>query len=1013
MLLQEKIGAVMVVGGGIAGIQAALDLANSGYYVYLVERSGAIGGAMAKLAKTFPTNDSSMCILSPKLVECGRHLNIELKTLTEVVKIEGEVTNFTVTLRQHPRYVDTDRCIACAKCSRRCPREVKDEFNERLGFRKAIYILYPQAVPLKYQVDPNHCDRLLGGNCRICEEACPAQALLFNDQVREYSVRVGSIIMAPGYRTFDPRGIATWGYGIFPNVITSIELERYLSASGPTGGRLFRPSDHKEIKKLAFLQCVGSRDYTPPSHGYCSSVCCMSAIKEAMIAMERVKDLEVSVFYMDMRTHGKDFERYYQRARARGVKFHRCRVHSLEPVGDHRLYFRYITDEGKQEKDEFDVVVLSVGMESPPAGVHLANLAGVELNHNRFVVTSSLAPVTTSRPGIFVCGAFSGLRDIPQAVVEASAAAGAAAIPLTDVRYNLWRQREFPPERDVSGQEPRIGVFLCHCGSNIAGVIDMETLERYAATLPCVTYVERNLFSCSEDSQVALRRRIEEEGLNRIVVAACSPHTHEALFRDTLKACGLNESLIEMANIRNHVSWVHASEPEAATNKAKDLVRMAAAKVALLEPLPIVSVNVNPIALVIGGGMAGMVTALGLADQGFPVHLVEKTSELGGNARHLFKTWKNESVPPFVSDLITRVKEHELITVHLRSRVVNAEGFVGNFRSTILKNTTQSVIAHGAAVIAIGGQAYKPDEYGYGQSQRVFTILEFDKLHQVGDERVKYGRSFAFIQCVGSRSHERPYCSRVCCTHAIQSAIALVEGNPERNVFVLYRDIRSFGQREELYRRARELGVIFINYEIHEKPEVHIRENELQLVVWDHVLHERVSLSADVLVLSTAIVPQGEVRELANLYKIPVDADGFLREAHVKLRPVDCATEGIFLAGLAHYPKPIEEAVAQAQAAVSRAVTVLSKRRIDLDPVRATVDVERCDGCALCLDVCPYHAITMEDPTRLEGKQRIHISAAKCKGCGICQATCPKEGVNVGGFTHRQLSAQIKAAMSR
>ncbi len=731
MLLQEKIGAVMVVGGGIAGIQAALDLADSGYYVYLVERSGAIGSTMAKLAKTFPTNDCSMCILSPKLVECSRHLNIELKTLTEVVKIAGEVTNFTVTLRQQPRYVDMDRCIACAKCSRRCPRDVPDEFNERIGFRKAIYVRYPQAVPLKYQVDPEHCDRLLGGDCRICEDACPAHALRFDDQVREYSVRVGSIIMAPGYRTFDPRGIATWGYGVFPNVITSIELERYLSASGPTGGRLLRPSDRKEVRKMAFLQCVGSRDYTPPSHGYCSSVCCMTAIKEAMISMDRVQDLEVSVFYMDMRTHGKGFERYYERAKARGVRFHRCRVHSLEPLADHRLYFRYITDEGKQEKDEFDLVVLSVGMESPPEAIRLAELAGAELNHNRFVVTSSLSPVTTSRPGIFVCGAFSGLRDIHQAVVEASAAAGAAAIPLTDVRYNQWRQREFPPERDVSRGPPRIGLFLCECGTNISGIIDMEALERYGATLPHVVYTERNLFACSEDSQIALRRRIEEEGLNRIVIAACSPHTHEALFRNTLKTCGLNENLIEMANIRNQASWVHALEPAAATNKAKDLIRMAVAKVTLLQPLPCVSVNVNPLALVIGGGMAGMVAALGLADQGFPVHIVEKTSELGGNARHLFKTWKNEDVPPFVNDLITRVKEHELITVHMRSRVVHAEGFVGNFRSTIQKNATHSVIDHGAAVIAVGGQAYKPDEYGYGQSQRVFTTLEFDKLHQV------------------------------------------------------------------------------------------------------------------------------------------------------------------------------------------------------------------------------------------------------------------------------------------
>jgi len=939
-------------------------------------------------------------------------LNIRLMTLTDVERISGQSGHFTVTLHRYPRYVDTEKCIACGECARKCPKRVKDSYNEGINYRKAIYIEYPQAVPQKYRIDPENCIEIGGGRCGVCEKVCPAGAIRLEDREEYITVPVGAIIIAAGFRTFDPSGIGTWGYGVFPNVITSVELERILSASGPTQGRLLRPSDGKEVKKIAFIQCVGSRDYNKAAHGYCSSVCCMYAIKEAMIAMDRVKDLQASIFHVDMRAHGKDFERYFERAVKKGIKFHRCRVHSLEPAEDEGgLYFRSITDNGKQVRNEFDMVVLSVGMEPPPEAARLAAQAGIGLTGDRFAVTSSFSPANTTIPGIYVCGTFSGPKDIPQSVIGASAAAAAAAIPLVDVRYTQWEQKEFPEERDVQKEEIRIGVFICHCGSNIAGVIDVEAVAEYASKLPHVFYVERNLFTCAQDTQDALRQRIEEKRLNRVVVAACTPRTHEGFFRETLKASGLNESLFEMANIRNQAAWVHAGEPSVATFKAMDIVRMAVAKAALLEPLPPVAVGVNPQALVIGGGVAGLVASLGLAEQGFPVHLVEKSSQLGGNARHLFMTWKNESIAAFVESLVNRVKGHELITIHLKARISEAEGFVGNFRSTIDKPACLSTINHGVAIFATGGQAYKPDEYGYGHSQKVFTALEFDKLHLVGDERIKYGRNFVFIQCVGSRAPERPYCSRVCCTHAIQSAIALKEGNAERNVFILYRDVRSFGLREELYKKARELGVIFINYDMHKKPDVRVGEHELGVLVWDHVLHEPINIPADVIVLATAIVPQPEIRELARLYKLSVDADGFMQEAHVKLRPVDFATDGLFLAGLAHYPKPIEEVVAQAQAAVARAATVLSNRRIVLDCVRAQVDAELCDGCAVCLDVCPYHAITMEEIPETGGKRLIVVNAAKCKGCGICQATCPKDGVFVGGFSCRQLSAQVQAAL--
>jgi heterodisulfide reductase subunit A2 len=626
--------------------------------------------------------------------------------------------------------------------------------------------------------------------------------------------------------------------------------------------------------------------------------------------------------------------------------------------------------------------------------------------------------VNTSRPGIFACGTFSGPKDIPHSVIEASAAASASAVKLSDVRYSLSRQKQFPPERNVAEEKLRIGVFICNCGSNIAEVVNVHEVAKYAQSLPGVTFVEKTLFACSQDSQDLIRRRIQEEGLNRIVVASCTPRTHESLFRETLKNSGLNECLIEMANIRNQLAWVHSSEPEAATAKAKDLVRMAVSKAALLEPIPPVSVRITPQALVIGGGLAGMVSALTLAEQGFPVHLVEKAVQLGGNARHLFKTWKDEPVPPYIDKLAASVREHSLITIHLKSTVVHAEGYVGSFRSTIQKPTGNVTVDHGVVILATGGQAFKPDEYDYGLSQNILTALEFDKLHAVQDERIKNGRNFVFIQCVGSREPDRNYCSRVCCTHSIQSAIALKEEDPERRVFILHRDIRAYGLREALYTRARELGVIFINYDVHQKPNVVVNEDNIDVIVWDHILNEPFSIPADVVTLATAIIPNPETRDIAKLYKLPVDMDGFLLEAHVKLRPVDFATDGIFLAGVAHYPKPIEESIAQAQAAVARAGTVLSSRWVDLDLVKARVDEEKCDCCALCLDVCPYEALAIERENgngkgaeNGNGKQKLVVRAAKCKGCGTCQATCPKEGISVTGFSYGQLSAQVRAAL--
>lgn len=936
-------------------------------------------------------------------------------TLSEVVKVDGNAGDFNVTVKESPRYVDMDKCIACGACTDKCPKKVDSEYDAATGKRKAIYVKYAQAVPLKYQIDPNACIRLKKpGACGLCEKACDAGAINFNDTEKMHEINVGAVILAPGFEAYDPTDAGVWGYGTNKNVITAMQLERYLSASGPTEGHLVRPSDGKPVRKIAFLQCIGSRDENLCGNGYCSSVCCMYAIKEAVIAKDHVPGLKASIFYMDMRTHGKDFDMYLERAKNEsGVRFVRCRVNGVETDGeggDCRL--SYVNEDGRQLEEFYDMVVLSVGLQTPKHVLELAKTADIKLTADNFAATSDFAPVQTSREGIFTCGAISGPKDIPQSVVEGSAAAAAVADLLSPSRHNLTTEPTFPAEKDISNEDPRIGVFVCHCGSNIAGVVDVKAVEEYAQTLPNVVYVERNLFSCSQDTQDMITKRIQEQNLNRIVIAACTPRTHEPLFRETLKAAGLNEYLVEMANIRNHNSWVHIQDPKNATAKAKDLVRMAAAKVTFGDSLTPISVPITQTALVIGGGVAGMTSALNLAEQGFDVHLVEQTDTLGGNALNLKHTWAGEHVPTEVAKLVDKVLWNEKIILHKEARVTAVEGFVGNFHSTIsTKDGKSKVIDHGAGIIATGGEVFIPQEYNYDNITRVVTSVQFDKLFELKERHVRIAKKFVFIQCVGSREGDNMYCSKVCCTHSVQSAIALKQERPDRNVYILYRDMRTYGQREALYRQARKLGVIFINYELHGKPKVTEGGDIITVEVWDHVLHRPLKIECDLVILATAIRPMPDAADLGKLYKVPVDGHGFFQEAHAKLRPVDFSTDGMFVAGLAHYPKPIEESVAQALAAAARAATLLAKTSISLDAIKATVDENYCDGCALCVDVCPYGAITLVD--RAEGKgQIIRVNKAQCKGCGLCQGTCPKRGVFVAGFTMKQISAQIQAALA-
>jgi heterodisulfide reductase subunit A-like polyferredoxin len=846
--------------------------------------------------------------------------------------------------------------------------------------------------------------------CYQCVEACGAGAVTLESHQQKperLTLQVGSVILAPGFQPFDPSKYETYSYGHLPNVITSMEFERILSASGPTTGHLVRPSDHQEPKKMAWLQCIGSRDINPCDNPYCSSVCCMYAIKEAVIAKEHAgDDLDCAIFFMDMRTHGKDFERYYDEAREKhGVRFIRSRVHTIETAGGtDELLIQYAEESGELKTEHFDMVVLSVGLETSQEVLALADKLGIELTESHFCRTDSFRPVASSREGVYVCGAFQGPKDIPQSVIEASSAAAEAGAALKTARDTLTRAKEVPEERDIRGERPRIGVFVCQCGINIGGVVDVPAVRDYAKGLPNVEYVTDNLYTCSQDTQDIIAEAIRENHLNRIVVAACTPKTHEPLFQETLVSAGLNKYLFEMTNIRNQVSWVHKNSPEDATDKAKDLVRMAVAKVALSEPLPETQLEINQKALVVGGGIAGMVAAKTLSAEGYGVCLLERGPSLGGQALNLYKTWKGEDIQSRLTGLMESVENDQNIETHLNAELTQVEGFVGNFKSTFTSEKMEGRVEHGIAVLATGCYEYKPEEYAYGRDPRVMTHLELDRKFIENDPSLKNAKTAVFIQCVGSREPQRPYCSRVCCTHSLESALHLKEMNPDMDIYILYREMRTYGERELLYRKARQAGVSFIRFSMDRKPQVASGKEGLDIDVMDHILKRPVRLKADFLVLASAIIPYKD-EKLAQLFKVPMNEDGFFVEAHAKLGPSEFATDGVFLCGMAHYPKPIDESVAQAQAAVSRAVTLLSQKTLSVSGTVAYADPLLCSGCGVCVEICPYSAPTFIE----EGPfaERAEINPALCKGCGLCVASCRSGALNLKGLEEGQIMAMI------
>jgi len=1011
-LTGSNFGDVMVVGGGISGIQAALDLATAGFKVYLVDSAPTIGGHMAQLDKTFPTNDCSMCIESPKFVECDRHPNIEIITYTEVEKVEGKAGDFRVTLTKKPRYIYESKCTGCTVCVEYCPAVYPDKFNQGISKNKAIHIYFAQAIPLKPYIDES-CLYLQDKTCTICQGVCQSDAIDFTQKAETIEVKVGAIILAPGYEPYDPKLRDEYHYGEFENVVTSMDFERLLCATGPYEGEIRRASDKKHPRKIAWIHCVGSRQVTPGGNSYCSAVCCTYTQKQVILAKDHDAETECTIFHNDIRSYGKDFERFYQRAEnLPGVRFIRSYSSIVrEDPETKNIMVRYSTADDGVKEEEFEMVVLSVGLTPPADFKRLAETFGIELNAHGFCKVNPVNPMETSRPGIFVSGAFQGPLDIPESVMTASGAGSQCGELLSYRRGNLSKERIYPPERDISGEEPRVGVYVCHCGANIGRVVNVPSAVEYALTLPHVVHAEENLFICSSESAAMLAKDIQERGLNRVVVAACTPRTHEPLFRDTLREAGINQYCFDMANIREHCSWVHSKEQDAVNQKAKDIIRMAVARACHLEPLEEFDLPVDKRALVVGGGVAGMTCALSIANQGHDVYLLEKEAELGGAARKIHYTLEGLDVQAYLRDLIKKVYQNPLIHVYTNTVITEATGYVGNFTTRINSGGRDLEIKHGATVIATGAEVYKPTEYLYGKDDRVMTHLELEELIVKGNEKITGAECLVMIQCVGCRNEDRNYCSRICCSESIKNALKLKEINPGMDVYILFRDMRTYGFKEDYYREAAGKEVRFIRYEPDDQPQVEAAADEegrpvLKVIVPDYILGKKLEINADIVALAAAVVPSADRKEISQFFKVTLGPDEFFQEAHAKLRPVDFGAEGVYMCGMAHYPKLIPETVSQAYGAAGRVLTLLSHDTFTASGSVCSVDEENCLSCGACIAACKYGAIEFYETPR--GRKAL-VNPILCKGDGLCNSICPTGAIQLKHYTDQQLLNQIDA----
>jgi len=1020
-------GSVLVIGGGIAGIQTSLDLTELGFKVYLVEKTPSIGGRMAQLDKTFPTNDCSLCILAPKMVEVFRNPNIELMTYHEVQKVSGKAGNFTVTVLKKPRYVDDSKCKGCGDCASKCPKiETPNIFDMNLGKRKSIYIPFPQAVPPIYLIDSEMCLKLTKGVCGVCEKVCKAEAIDFEQKPQEIKLTVGAIVVATGYDVLGEELTSRWGYN-HKNVLSALEYERILSASGPFEGHILRPSDEIEPEKIAFIQCAGSRDLRE-GIPYCSSVCCMYTAKEAIITKEHSENSKCYVFRHDMRAYGKNFYEFTQRAQEEyGVKYFQTKISRIiEDPETNDLVIHYEDLKTGEFKDfKANLVVLATPLVPSSGTRELANLLHIELDeYNFFKEKSYYTKSISSKEGIFLAGFCQGPMDIPETVADSSGVASQVATLLNSFKFTETKEKIIGiPEKTVTETDtPRIGVLICHCGINIGKYIDIPHVIEHVKKLPYVVFCEDNLYSCSSDSQERIKEVISEYNLNRFIVASCTPRTHESLFQETCQEAGLNKYLFEMVNIRDQCSWVHMTDKELATEKAIDLIRMGVAKSSLLKSQEEKKLKITQTALIIGGGISGMTAALNIANQGFKAYLLEKDKYLGGNLKYLnmlYPTQEDASV--LLNETIEKVEQNKNIEVFFNSDLKDINGFIGNY-DAILSDSDNKIheLKIGTIIVATGGQELKPNrffDYTY-TNHNVITQLQLEqKLKDEDKSWLDKLNHITTLLCVNARQKKGiTYCSNICCESAIKNINLLKELKQDLKLIVLYRDLQMAKKEFERYYRERRKDAIFLRYDLDEPPlikEINGGKSKFEIKVFDTNLQDNIKFDTELIVLSTPMIPADNLDELAKKLKVPLDNNGFFLEAHVKLRPLDFATDGIFLCGCAHWPKNIQDSISQANGAAGRACRFLSAGEITSSGLIAEVDSEMCIGCGTCEEACSYNAIEITDTMKefeevsLPTKKSC-VNSGLCKGCGTCAVNCPVGAISIKHYDFDQINAMIR-----
>ncbi|MFX1378903.1 MAG: FAD-dependent oxidoreductase [Promethearchaeota archaeon] len=1010
-------GSVLVIGGGIAGIQTSLDLTELGFKVYLVEKTPSIGGRMAQLDKTFPTLDCSLCILAPKMVEVFRNPNIELMTYHEIKKVSGDTGNFTVLVLKKPRYIDETKCKGCGQCSEKCPKiEVPNYFDMNLGKRKSVYIPFPQAVPPVYLIDPELCLKLTKGVCGVCEKVCSAEAIDFEQKPQEIELNVGAIVVATGFDMFGEELASRWGYN-FENVINGLEYERILCASGPFDGHVIRPSDKKEPENIAFIQCAGSRDLQQRVP-YCSSVCCMYAAKEAIITKEHSEHSKCFVFRHDIRAYGKNFYEFTQKAQEEyGVKYFHTKVSKIieDPETNDLIIHYEDLQSGLLNSFRANLVVLATPLVPSNGTKVLANILDINLDeYNFFKEKNHFTKSISSKKGIFLAGFCQGPMDIPETVADASGVASQVAALLSSAKYTQIKEKVFEiPEKEVDlTEEPRIGVLICHCGINIGKYIDIPQVVETVKSLPNVIFCEDNLYSCSSDSQTRIKEVISEYNLNRFIVASCTPRTHESLFQETCQEAGLNKYLFEMANIRDQCSWVHMTEKDLATEKAIDLIEMTVAKSRLLRSQQEPKLSVISEALIIGGGISGMTAALNIANQGYPVYLVEKEKILGGILNDLYLLYPTqEDASNFLIETIENVEKNKKIQVYLESSVKDVKGYLGNYHVSIINSKSQvNELSVGVIIVATGAQELKP--LGFSQyndnNNNVITEMELEKrLNNKDHSWLDKIKRVTTILCVNAREKQGiTYCSNICCATAIKNMNILKELKSDLEMIVLYRDFQMAKKEFEEYLFDRRRDAILLRYDLTRPPEIkkiNNKSEKYEINVFDTNLQDIITFETDLIILSPPMIPSDNSDLLAKMLKVPLDRHGFFLEAHAKLRPVDFATDGIFLCGCAHWPKHIQESITQANGAAGRASRFLSSKDIISSGLVAEINSELCVGCKVCMKLCPYNAISKNEDNI------VIINKLLCKGCGVCGASCPENAIIVYHFTNEQILSEIIA----